>query len=69
MVDILSAMAEIRRGKKKEETTDAKYNVHHICYAGGRNKTVLRDCNIHKGGKILTTKWTKLGTRTTTTLA
>ena len=42
MVDIQSATAEIRRGKKKieeeeeeeeEETTGQKYNVH-ICYAG-----------------------------------
>jgi len=38
MVDIQSATAEIRRGKKKErrkkiETTAAKYNVR-ICYAG-----------------------------------
>jgi len=37
MVDIHSATAEIRRGKKmkkkKEETTEQKYNVH-ICYAG-----------------------------------
>jgi len=35
MVDIQSAMAEIRRGKKKkeEETTGWKYNVC-ICYAG-----------------------------------
>jgi len=47
MVDIQSATAEIRRGKKKErkkerkkeeeeeeeETTGRKYNVH-ICYAG-----------------------------------
>jgi len=33
MVDIQSATAEIRRGKKKiEETTGQKYNVH-ICYA------------------------------------
>jgi len=39
MVDIQSAMAEIRPGKKKEEsrkkeeTTERKYNVR-ICYAG-----------------------------------
>jgi len=37
MVDIQSATAEIRRGKKdrkkKEETTGQKYNVR-ICYAG-----------------------------------
>ena len=35
MVDIQSATAEIRRGKrgKKIETTAAKYNVR-ICYAG-----------------------------------
>jgi len=34
MVYIQSAMAEIRRGKKKiEETTGQKYNVR-ICYAG-----------------------------------
>jgi len=37
MVDMQSATAEIRRGKKerekKIETTAAKYNVH-ICYAG-----------------------------------
>jgi len=35
MVDILSATAEIRRGKKEEEeeTTGQKYNVR-ICYAG-----------------------------------
>jgi len=36
MVDIQSAMAEIRRGKKdrkKKETTGQKYNVR-ICYAG-----------------------------------
>jgi len=35
MVDIQSATAEIRRGKKKveEETTGQKYNVR-TCYAG-----------------------------------
>jgi len=34
MVDIHSAIAEIRRGKKgEEETTGRKYNVR-ICYAG-----------------------------------
>jgi len=34
MVDIHSATAEIRRGKKEEEeTTGQKYNVR-ICYAG-----------------------------------
>jgi len=34
MVDIQSATAEIRRGKKKkEEETGQKYNVR-ICYAG-----------------------------------
>jgi len=38
MVDIQSATAEIRRGKKRkkieeEETTGQKYNVR-ICYAG-----------------------------------
>jgi len=37
MVDIQSAAAEIRRGKKKDrykkETTGQKYNVR-ICYAG-----------------------------------
>jgi len=35
MVDIHSAIAEIRRGKKEEEdeTTGQKYNVC-ICYAG-----------------------------------
>jgi len=37
MVDIQSAMADIRRGKKDrqkiEETTGQKYNVR-ICYAG-----------------------------------
>jgi len=36
MVDIQSATAEIRRGKKKkkiEETTGQKFNVR-ICYAG-----------------------------------
>jgi len=39
MVDIQSATAEIRRGKKKErkieeeETTGQKYNIR-ICYAG-----------------------------------
>jgi len=33
MVDFQSAMAEIRRGKKREETTGQKYNVR-ICYAG-----------------------------------
>jgi len=36
VADIQSAMAEIRRGKKKrkkEETTGQKYNVR-ICYAG-----------------------------------
>jgi len=33
MVDIQCAIAEIRRGKKKEEETGAKYNVR-ICYAG-----------------------------------
>jgi len=32
MVDIQSAMAEIRQGKK-EKTTGQKYNVR-ICYAG-----------------------------------
>jgi len=32
MVDIQSATAEIRRGKKEEET-GPKYNVH-TCYAG-----------------------------------
>jgi len=33
MVDIQSPTAEIRQGKKTEETTGQKYNVH-ICYAG-----------------------------------
>jgi len=37
MVDIHSAVAEIRQGKKKrrkkEETTEQEYNVR-ICYAG-----------------------------------
>jgi len=33
MVDIQSATAENRRGKKIEETTGQKYNVR-ICYAG-----------------------------------
>jgi len=33
MVDIHSATAQIRRGKKKKETTGQKYNVR-ICYAG-----------------------------------
>jgi len=35
MVDIQSAIAEIRRGikKRKKETTGQKYNVR-ICYAG-----------------------------------
>jgi len=33
MVDIQFATAEIRRGKKEEETTGQKYNVR-ICYAG-----------------------------------
>jgi len=32
MVNIQSVTAEIRRGKKKEETTGQKYNVR-ICYA------------------------------------
>jgi len=32
MVDMQSATAEIRRGKKEEEETVEKYNVH-ICYA------------------------------------
>jgi len=38
VVDIQSARAKIRRGKKRqkkdEESTGQKYNVHHICYAG-----------------------------------
>jgi len=33
MVDIQSPTAEIRRGKKKKESTGQKYNVR-ICYAG-----------------------------------
>jgi len=33
MVDIHSATAEIRQGKKEEENTGQKYNVR-ICYAG-----------------------------------
>jgi len=33
MVDIQSATAEIRWGRKKEEETGQKYNVR-ICYAG-----------------------------------
>jgi len=33
MVDIQSPTAEIRQGKKEEQTTGQKYNVH-ICYAG-----------------------------------
>jgi len=33
MVDIQSPTAEIRRGKKEEETTEQKYNVC-ICYTG-----------------------------------
>jgi len=33
MVDIQSATAEIKRGKKEEKETWPKYNVH-ICYAG-----------------------------------
>jgi len=38
MVDIHSAIAEIRQGKKKEkETTGQKYNVR-ICYAGRPQK-------------------------------
>jgi len=33
MVDVQSATAEIRRGKKEQQTTGRKYNVR-ICYAG-----------------------------------
>ena len=36
-VDIHSATAEIRRGKKKEETTGQKYNLL-ICYTQGGHK-------------------------------
>jgi len=40
MVDIQSPIAEIRRGKKIEDTTGKKYNVR-IATQGGHNKNLI----------------------------
>jgi len=60
MVDIQSVTAEIRRGKKKKETTGQKYNVH-ICYAGRPSQNDTRMwANAQRDGRPTKYRWRPL---------